>query len=166
VALAGSLRTTGVLCLPAALLALRPSVAPSALHPARRAWRLSYALAALFVDLPKGRAVVSSAAVADEANEAQVEASTEKAGEDCGDFGSACNDDAGEAGGGALAPLSRQALLEERSAAGRLRLLLREIVAERKMMAAAKMMETISRERRENGGRSEGGLKGGRSPRK
>jgi len=147
VAIAGSLRSSGVFCLPSALLALRPALAPPALHPARRAWRLSYALAAILPDLPKGRGTKDIRFESQRSGDFESQRS--------GDDGSDSLDGHEEAiEGTVIAELSRQSLLEEKSTAKRLQRLLQELEGERRMMAAAKMMESISRDHRDNEGNS------------
>lgn len=140
VAIAGSLRSSGVFCLPSALLALRPTLAPSALDPARRAWRLSYALAVMLPDLPKGR------------NTHEIRPESQTRGEDDGS-GSISGGDSEADEDTAGAQLSRQVLLEETSTTKRLQRLLQELEGERRMMAAAKIMESISRDHGDNRGK-------------
>ena len=109
VAAAGRLRSTGVLCLPAAVIALQPGVAPKAYHPLRRAWRLSFALATV-LDLEAGHPPPHRA---------------DDGGQDVGEEG------------GAAVELTRQSLLKYESTAARLEAILKALEDRRKMMTAA-----------------------------
>eukprot|EP00617_Octactis_speculum_P027994 CAMPEP_0185750268 /NCGR_PEP_ID=MMETSP1174-20130828/9038_1 /TAXON_ID=35687 /ORGANISM="Dictyocha speculum, Strain CCMP1381" /LENGTH=408 /DNA_ID=CAMNT_0028426757 /DNA_START=22 /DNA_END=1246 /DNA_ORIENTATION=- len=92
VSVAGRLRTSKTYALPAALIYLRPGGAPAKYSSARRAWRLSYAVAHI-LDLDKAE--------------------------------------------------GRQSILEHDSVLSRLTAVLEELQAQRKMMAAALMLEEI-----------------------
>ena len=128
--LAGRLRSTGVFCLPAALIALRPAIAPPSYSPLRRAWRLSYALAQL-LDIPKGSGEEGGALLGDNARSL---ASSSRSRDP-----SRTGDNAGESE--ARATLTRQTLLECGGIAERLGVCLDELRVRRKMMAAALALE-------------------------
>ena len=130
VGLAGRLRSTGVFCLPAALIALRPAIAPPSYSPLRRAWRLSYALAQL-LDIPKGSGEEGGALLGDNARSL---ASSSRSRDP-----SRTGDNAGESE--ARATLTRQTLLECGGIAERLGVCLDELRVRRKMMAAALALE-------------------------